>query len=96
MSNSSRRGFLKVAAAGAAAAGAAAVVPAVTKDAGASTESKPTALPRSAHGALVAHVADVRSGQLSIMVEGHEVTVTDHDLVARIAQAMHSATPTSV
>lgn len=87
MSDHTRRGFLKVAAAGSAAAGFATVLPSSAADAAA-----PTALPRSPHSSIVAHIENVHSGVLTLMVEGHSVTVTDRDLVARIAQALHAAT----
>jgi hypothetical protein len=88
MSDSSRRGFLKVAGAGLATAGVAAVVPSVI---GTATDSDAASLPASAHGAMLVHVSDVRRGELKMMVEGREVTVHDHKLVARLAAAMHSA-----
>lgn len=86
MSDHTRRGFLTVAAAGTAAAGLATVLPA-SADA-----ARPTALPRSPHSSIVAHIDNVKSGELTLMVEGHSVTVADRDLVARIAQALHAAT----
>lgn len=92
MSDSTRRGFLKFAGAGAAAAGAAAVLPAAAAHAAAPDA---VALPKQASGPLVAYITDVRSGELSVMVEGREVTVTDHQLVAQLAHAMHAGKPTS-
>ncbi len=90
MSDSTRRGFLKVAGVGAAAAGAAAVIPTA---ANASTPSKSDALtlPNGAEPSMVAYVEDVHTGKVALMVEGREYTVTDHQLVARLAHALHSA-----
>ncbi len=89
MSDQTRRGFLKVAAAGSAAAGLATVWPSSTAGAG-----QPTPLPRSPHSSIVAHIENVNSGELTLMVEGHAITVADRDLVARIAQALHTSTAT--
>ena len=44
-------------------------------------------LPAGASGSLVAYVSNVRDGQLSVLVGETEVQITDHDLVARLAQA---------
>ena len=49
------------------------------------------ALPSDADGDLVAYVRDVRKGELVLMVEGHEVVVTDKKLVARLAAAFAQA-----
>ena len=96
MNGSNRRTFFKTAGAGAAAVGAAALVPAVVAT---GTESKaPTPagnshleLPAAAAGAMVAYIHDVATGEVSVMVEGREVTITDHQLVAKLAHAMHSS-----
>ena len=96
MNNANRRTFIKTASAGAAAAGAVALVPGATaatvaaQTPAAATPVAEVALPAGASGAMVAYVKDVASGEVSVMVEGREVTVTDHQLVARIAHAMHS------
>ena len=82
MSEASRRGFLAMAGAGAAAAGVAAV------------STPASAAPVKAHqgthveGSLVAHVRDVKTGQVSVMVEGREVVVTDHALVAHLTSKL--------
>jgi hypothetical protein len=88
MSDSSRRGFLKVAGAGVAAAGVAAVVPSVI---GTATDSDAATLPHSASGSMLVHVSDVRRGEMQLMVEGREVTVHNPKLVAQLAAALHSA-----
>lgn len=80
MNESTRRGFLGMAGAGAAAIGAAAFAPvALGKDEG--RRSITSAQP------LVAHVTDPRRGQLSLMVGEREVVVQDRDLVARLIDA---------
>lgn len=47
-------------------------------------------LPAAASGSMVAYIHDVSNGQLSVMVEGREITVTDHQLVAKLAHILHS------
>ena len=93
MNNSNRRAFLKVAGVTSAAAGAAVVVPAAAlAPPSAKTESAAgSTLPAAASGAMVAYIDDVSTGEISVMVEGREVTVTDHQLVATLAHALHSA-----
>jgi hypothetical protein len=92
MSDSSRRGFLKVAGAGVAAAGAAAVVVAQHESGAGSDTVDAAALPASAKREMLVHVRDVHTGAISLMVEGREVTVHDRDLATRIAGALHGAT----
>lgn len=102
MTGSNRRKFIKTAGVGAAAVGAAALVPAATGStplgekapAAAPAAAKPLAVPAAAKGAMVAYVRDVAKGEVSVMVEGREVTITDHQLVAKLANAVHS--PSSV
>ena len=89
MSDSTRRGFLKIAGAGAA-VGAAAATAVVRSDGGepaASTGRSVTALPAGASGPLVAYVRDVRAAEVSVLVGETEVVVQDRDLVARLAGA---------
>lgn len=97
MNGSNRRTFFKTAGVGAAAAGAVALAPSALS---ATSAGRPTgtpatpvaALPPEASGSMVAYIHDVASGEVSVMVEGREVTVTDHQLVAKIATALHSST----
>ncbi len=95
MNGSNRRTFFKTAGVGAAAVGAAALVPAgisaTTSEKAANTVAAPVALPAGASGSMVAYIHDVSKGEVSVMVEGREVTVTDHQLVAKLAHAMHSS-----
>ena len=97
MNSANRRGFLKIAGTGAAVAGAAtlltesgslglsgAAAPAIAPKAAAR-------LPVEAAGSMVAYIDDVSNGEVTVMVEGRQVTVSDHDLVARLATAVHAA-----
>jgi hypothetical protein len=84
MPDSTRRNFLIATGAGAAAVGVATALPGSAGVLSGSAESK--TLPSGAEP-LVAHVADPRSGTLSLLVGEHEVTVHDPDLVARLARA---------
>ena len=99
MSDTSRRGFLAIAGVGAAGvaaasvAGAAGLVPGAVSGA-ASTPS--TKLPDDASGSLVAYVSDVRAGQVSVLVGENEVSITDHEIVARLARAASTAKSTGV
>lgn len=79
-----RRNFLTIA--GLSTAGAA--VAAVPGAAGATEDDS---LPDGAAGAMAVFVDDVRSGQLTLMIEGDEVAVTDKKLTARIVRAYQRA-----
>ncbi len=104
MNDANRRTFLKVVGASSVAAGAVAVVPAATGPAGgrvagtASAEQAgtATALPAAATGSMVAYIHDVATGEIAVMVEGREITITDHELVAKLAHALHSAPPAAL
>ena len=94
MTGSNRRNFLKAAgvgaaAAGAAAAGAAALAPTAVGAAAPAVDQQ-LHLPAAAAGSMVAYIHDVSTGEVSVMIEGREVTVTDHQLVAKLAHAMHA------
>ncbi len=95
MNSPNRRNFIKTAGVGAAAVGAAALVPAAAVTGTEGAKAVPVAtpaheLPAAASGSMVAYVHDVAKGEVSVMVEGREVTITDHQLVAKLAHAMHS------
>ena len=101
MNSANRRGFLKIAGAGAAAAGAASLTPSAVSMAATVTpathRANPTAaLPKAATGSMVAYVHDVAKGEIAVMVEGREVIVTDHELIAKLATAVHAASAASV
>lgn len=86
MNESSRRGFLITAGAGAAVAAAAVTVGVTRPGAGDTPEAAATAtLPEGASGALAAYVRDVKSGEVAVMAGETEVVVRDRDLVARLA-----------
>lgn len=89
MSESTRRGFLKVAGAGAAAGAAAVAVGAAAKSGHKSVDGAGAAatVPAHAAGPLVAYVRDVRGAEVSVMVGETEVVVHDADLVARLVSA---------
>lgn len=80
-----------MAGAGAAAAGAAAVLPTSSAAMASSAAATTTAAVHqgtAVEGALVAHINDVKSGIVSVMVEGREVIVTDHALVAHLTSKL--------
>ena len=81
MIDSTRRGFLATAGAGAAAVGIGAIAP----SAGAATAHVSAKAPRHASGALVAHVVDVHGDTVIVMAGEREVVVHDRELVARLA-----------
>jgi hypothetical protein len=91
MSEAPRRGFISTATLATAAGVAAVVAP----RAGAAPASAPAAedatLPAGAEGAMAAYIHDVRKGEVALMVEGHEVIITDKQLVARLARAFAAA-----
>jgi len=84
MPESSRRNFLLTTGAGAAAVGVAAALP--SSAAAQPAAAKSTSLPAGAQP-LVAHVADPRSGSLTLLVGERELTVHDPELVARLTRA---------
>jgi hypothetical protein len=86
MNDSTRRGFLAVAGVGAAAGVAAVAAP----GAAAATREN-VSLPPGAEGSMAAYIHDLKRGEVSLMIEGHEVVVTDRQLVARLAQAFAKA-----
>jgi len=81
MSESTRRGFLGIAGAGAVAAGTAVVAPAAAAD----PDTKAPA--GSAKDRVVAYVSDARKGEVSIMSGEREVVVKDRALANRILNA---------
>jgi hypothetical protein len=89
MNAPTRREFLATTGVSVAAVGAAALAPAAF--AGKQTEEEASAngldvSAGTADGQLVAYVHDVSTGELSVMVGEHEVTVVDRALAARIAR----------
>lgn len=97
-SSSDRRTFLRTAGIGAAAVGVTALVGQPAQVAGAAvTTTAPSATPAvsgpraAASGSMVAYIDDAATGRIAVMVEGREVTITDHRLVATLADALHSS-----
>jgi hypothetical protein len=89
MTEATRRGFIAMAGAGTAAAVVVAVAPKLS--ASSSTEED-TSIPAAAQGAMAAYIHDVHKGEVSLMVGGREVIVTDKTLTARLARAFSQAT----
>jgi hypothetical protein len=90
MNESTRRGFLKVAGAGAAAGVAAVAVGAATRAGHVEGSGAAEAVPAHGSGPLVAYVRDVRGSEVSVMVGETEVVVHDADLVARLTSVRTS------
>ncbi len=92
MSHPTRRGFLTFVGAGAAAAAGAATLGAATASAapaaaGVTTGDTDAPGADGATGSLVAYVHDASTGEIAVMVDGHETVVTDHALVARLTRS---------
>jgi hypothetical protein len=88
MAKLTRRGFIKRTSLGAAAVGAFAVAPglgaAITGGEAATTELATADLA----GPLVAHVSDVASGELSVLMGTREVVIRDPELIVRLMRAV--------
>ncbi|MEO8889042.1 MAG: hypothetical protein ABI301_03445 [Jatrophihabitantaceae bacterium] len=87
MSDSTRRGFLTLAGAGAVAGAAVMAAPAATAE----TRPDEVSMPSGAEGPMAAYIHDLKRGELALMIEGREVIVTDKQLVARLARAFARA-----
>jgi hypothetical protein len=87
VSESTRRGFLATAGAGAAAVGIAAVAPSANAKAPNADKQADVTIPADAAGSLVAYVADVHDDTVTVMVGEREIAVRDRELVARLARA---------
>lgn len=90
MTDSTRRTFLAMAGAGAAVGATAAALPAGA----AAPAAEDLRLPSDAEGAMAAYIHDVTKGELTLMIDGREVVVTDKELVARLARAFAAAART--
>jgi hypothetical protein len=84
MSDASRRGFLVGAIGSAAVVGTAGLATAAEAGTPKEKQYKGTAV----KGALVAYVQDAKSGRVSILVDGREVVVHDHVLVAHLTSKL--------
>jgi hypothetical protein len=87
MNDSTRRGFLGLAGAGALAGAAVLTAP----GAGAAFGREDVGLPAGAPGSMAAYIHDLKRGELALMVDGREVLVTDKQVVARLARAFAQA-----
>lgn len=92
MSKSTRRGFLKIAGAGAAVGAAAVATTAAVKSGGPQQQGTTDSVPAAADGPLVAYVRDVRGAEVSVLVGETEVVVKDKELVARLVSARSRTT----
>lgn len=63
----------------------------VAPGAAAAAPSEDVTVPEGAEGAMAAYIHDLTKGEVALMVEGHEVIVTDKQLVARLARAFARA-----
>ncbi|MGI9034178.1 MAG: twin-arginine translocation signal domain-containing protein [Acidimicrobiales bacterium] len=94
----SRRSFLGQASLGAAVAGAVAAAPNLVKGSRSSTTAVAPPAPidlgalPATEGPIVAHVRDVASGQVVLMMGTSEVVYQDHNLARTLARAAQSAT----
>jgi hypothetical protein len=84
MSDASRRGFLAGAIGSAAVVGTASLATAAEAAAPKEKSYKGT----NVDGSLVAYVQDAKSGRVSILVDGREVVVHDHTLVAHLTSKL--------
>ena len=96
MNGLSRRRFMSHGSLGVAVAGALAVVPGLSavlkmKSPAIPTAPLPLDVQRSLAGPLVAHVRDLNSGEISLMVGTEHVVQRDRDLAARLYSAVQRA-----
>lgn len=87
MEHSTRRNFFAVTGVGTAVGIAAMAVPNIAH-AAVADEVK---VPAGAADSMMAHVSNVHTGEVTLMVSGREVTVTDKKLAASLANAFHQA-----
>lgn len=85
MTDATRRTFLATAGAGAMAGVAALALPR------SASAAETVTMPEDAEGSMAAYVHDLAKGEVTLMVEGHEVVVTDKQLAARLARAFARA-----
>lgn len=85
MSDHSRRKFLTLAGIGTAGVAAATALP------GSASAAEEATLPADAAGAMAVFVDDVRTGRVTLMIDGAEVEVTDKKLTAQIVRAYRRA-----
>jgi 3-hydroxyisobutyrate dehydrogenase-like beta-hydroxyacid dehydrogenase len=88
MAKVTRRGFLQQAAAGTATIGAMMAVPELTDIAEASGPPLKEQAARELAGPVVAHVRNLRTGEIAVMVGTREVVYRDPKFVARLKRAV--------
>ena len=91
MDRSSRRNFVAITSLGTAAGIAAMATPSAANAAAVERVSDQVQVPRGAPASMAAFVSNVHRGEVTLMVDGDEVTVTDKQLAARLAHAFHHA-----
>lgn len=91
MEKSSRRNFVTITGLGTAVGIAAMAAPSAANAATVDQVSDKVQVPRGAASSMAAFVSDVHRGEVTLMVDGDEVTVTDKQLAARLAHAFHHA-----
>lgn len=92
MEKLTRRLFFKEASLGVATTGILAVTPALTTDSAEIPEATTPLAELSASGLpanLIAHVRDIATGEISLMVGTQEIVYRDPELVARLLRAVH-------
>ena len=87
MAQLTRRVFIGKTSAGAAALGALAATPGLVGSAHASSRPHAAALAAKLDGPLMAHVRNIATGEIALMVGTREVIIRDHELVARLVKA---------
>ncbi|MGH7666576.1 MAG: twin-arginine translocation signal domain-containing protein [Candidatus Dormibacteria bacterium] len=87
MKRVSRRAFLRQASMGAAAVGVAGTVPSFLRS-GSKSPAKAVPMGRVSHdGPLVAHIDDVNTGEITVMVGTHAVTYRSHEVARQLLSA---------
>ena len=87
MAEVTRRGFIKKTSVGAAALGTLAVVPGMTAAHAAAGHPASGLTAEELREPLVAHVRNVATGEIAVLVGEREVIIQDRELAARLARA---------
>lgn len=87
MAEVTRRGFIKKTSAGAAALGAMAAVPGLTVAHAAAGVQGSGLTAAELREPLVAHVRNVATGEIAVLVGEREIIIQDRELAARLARA---------
>ncbi|MDQ2744487.1 MAG: hypothetical protein M3Z66_19645 [Chloroflexota bacterium] len=89
MAQLTRKGFLAKTSMGTAAIGAAMTVPGIIDAAPADAASELTLSERELGGPLVAHVRNLKTGEIALMVGTREIVYRDPQFVRRLVRAAH-------